>query len=46
MYAHTPQHTTPHADPDSVSNIYKITDRIGAVMTGLVTDSRAQVREP
>lgn len=30
-------------DPDSVSNIYKITDKIGAIMTGLVTDSRAQV---
>jgi len=30
-------------DPDSVSNIYKITDRVGAVMTGLVSDSRAQV---
>jgi hypothetical protein len=26
-----------------VSNIYKVTDKIGAVMTGLVTDSRAQV---
>jgi 20S proteasome subunit alpha 1 len=26
-----------------VSNIYKITDKIGAIMTGLVTDSRAQV---
>ena len=34
-----------HTDPDSVSNVYKITDKIGAVMTGLVTDSRAQVRK-
>ena len=32
-----------YLDPDSVSNIYKITDRVGAVMTGLVSDSRAQV---
>ncbi|KAM3568226.1 hypothetical protein VYU27_009646 [Nannochloropsis oceanica] len=30
-------------DPSSVSNIYQITDKVGAVMTGMTTDSRAQV---
>ena len=30
-------------DPTSISNIYRITDTIGALMTGLVPDIRAQV---
>ena len=30
-------------DPASVSNIFKITDKIGAVMTGLNTDAKSQV---
>jgi 20S proteasome alpha/beta subunit len=33
----------PPLDPSSVSNIYQITDKVGAVMTGMTTDSRAQV---
>ena len=30
-------------DPDSVTNMYAITDKIGLVMTGMVADARASV---
>lgn len=30
-------------DPDSVTNLYPITDKIGLVMTGMVADARASV---
>ena len=36
-------YSLPPSDPSSVSNIYQITDKVGAVMTGMTTDSRAQV---
>ena len=30
-------------DPDSVTNMYNITDKIGLVMTGMVPDARSKV---
>ena len=30
-------------DPDSVTNLYSITDKIGVVMTGMVADARSSV---
>lgn len=30
-------------DPDSVTNLYAVTDKIGLVMTGMVADARASV---
>ena len=32
-------------DPDSVTNMYPITEKIGLVMTGMVADARAMVKD-
>ncbi|CAI8056919.1 Proteasome subunit alpha type-6 [Geodia barretti] len=31
-------------DPESVSHLFKITDHVGCVVTGMIADSRAQVQ--